>query len=227
MSAGPYHLLIVFDGKAFIEFTQTPQILDNLQADKQIPPSVAIFIHNYSGISRGKDLLCYPQFADFVAKELVPWAQENYNISSNPEDLVLIGSSSGGLAASFIGFKYPAIFRNVLSQSGWYEWYPGYKWFKYSSKLFGEDFVKWWNKNDEDQPEWLTHQYSKSERLPLKLYLNVGNLETRAISKIRNFYKVLKDKGYTHYYEEYPGGHEYIAWREHLPKGLIYLIGNP
>ncbi len=226
MSEGPFHLLIVFDGKAFLEFTQTPQILDNLQADKQIPPSVAIFIHNYSGISRGKDLLCYPQFADFVVKELVPWAQENYNVSSNPEHLVLVGSSSGGLAASFIGFRYPEIFRNVLSQSGWYEWYPGYKWFRHSSTLFGEDFVKWWSKEDENQPQWLTHQYSKSERLPLKFYLNVGNLETRAISSIRNFYEVLKKKGYTHYYEEYPGGHEYIAWREHLPEGLIYLIGD-
>lgn len=226
MSEGPFHLLIVFDGKAFLEFTQTPQILDNLQADKKIPPSVAIFIHNYSGVSRGRDLLCYPQFADFVVKELVPWAQENYNVSSNPEHLVLVGSSSGGLAASFIGFKYPEIFRNVLSQSGWYEWYPGYQWFKHSLTFFGEDFVKWWSKDDESQPQWLTHQYSKSERLPLKFYLNVGNLETRAIGHIRNFYEVLKKKGYTHYYEEYPGGHEYIAWREHLPEGLIYLIGD-
>jgi len=43
----PMHLLIVFDGKAFIDFTKTPQILDNLQAENRIPPCVAIFIHNY------------------------------------------------------------------------------------------------------------------------------------------------------------------------------------
>ncbi|GAG51536.1 unnamed protein product, partial [marine sediment metagenome] len=32
----PFHLLIVFDGKAFIDFTFTPQILDNLHAEKKI-----------------------------------------------------------------------------------------------------------------------------------------------------------------------------------------------
>ena len=64
-----------------------------------------------------------------------------------------------------------------------------------------------------------------SERLPLKFYLNVGNLETRAIHPAHNFHKILQEKRYTYFYEEYPGGHEYIAWREHLPEGLIYLIG--
>jgi enterochelin esterase-like enzyme len=36
---------------------------------------------------------------------------------------------------------------------------------------------------------------------------------------------MLEEMGYEHYYEEYPCGHEYIAWREYLPEGLIYLIG--
>jgi len=221
----PMHLLIVFDGKAFIDFTKAPQILDNLQAENKIPPCIAIFVHNYSGYSRGKDLLCYPQFADFIAKELVPWAHENYNISSNPAHSVLVGSSSGGLAASFIGFKHPEMFTNILSQSGYYEWYPGINWFQDSQKFFGDDFVRWWSKEEEKEEEWLTKQYLQNERLNLKFYLNVGNLETRAIKPIRNFHKMLQKKGYTHFYKEYPGGHEYIAWQTYLPEGLIYLIG--
>jgi enterochelin esterase family protein len=97
IDAGPYHFLIIFDGKAFIEFTQAPTIFDNLQAESKIPPAVAVFIHNYSGFNRSKDLSCYPPFADFIAKELVPWAREVYNVSSNPAHSILIGSSSGGL----------------------------------------------------------------------------------------------------------------------------------
>ena len=225
LNDNPYHLLIIFDGKAFIEFTQAPLILDNLQAENKIPPIVAIFIQNYSGFSRGKDLLCYPQFADFIGKELVPWAQENYNISSNPAHSVLVGSSSGGLAASFIGFRHPKTFRNILSQSGYYLWYPGYPWFQHSLKYYGDDYVRWWSKKEEKEEEWLTRQYLQSEKLDLKFYLNVGHLETRAIKPIRNFQEMLQEKGYTHFYEEYPGGHEYIAWRTYLPEGLIYLIG--
>jgi enterochelin esterase-like enzyme len=222
----PLHLLIVFDGKAFIEFTKAPLILDNLQAENRIPLSLAIFIHNYSGYSRGKDLLCYPQFAEFIVKELVPWAHENYNISSDRAHSVLVGSSSGGLAASFIGFKHPEVFKNILSQSGYYEWYPGISWFRYSQKFFGDDFVRWWSKEEEKEEEWLTKQYLLNEKLDLKFYLNVGHLETRAIKPIQNFHKMLQKKGYTHFYKEFPGGHEYIAWQTYLSDGLIYLIGS-
>lgn len=225
IKAEPYHFLIIFDGKAFLEFTQAPTIFDNLQGENKIPPIVAVFIHNYSGYKRSKDLSCYPLFADFIAKELVPWARENYNISSNPAHAVLIGSSSGGLTASFIGFKYPETFRNILSQSGYYAWYPGYSWFQYNLRFYGDDYVRWWSKEEEKEEEWLTQQFLHSKQLPLKFYVNVGNLETRAIQPIRNFRKMLQDKEYDHLYEEYPGGHEYIAWREYLPDGLIYLIG--
>jgi len=221
----PYSFLLFFDGKAYLEFTQPQIILDNLQAKNKISPVVAIFVHNYSGFMRGKDLNCYPPYADFIAKELIPWARENYNISSNPAHSVLIGSSSGGLTASFIGFKYPETFRNILSQSGYYAWYPGYSWFQYNLKFYGDDYVRWWSKEEEKEEEWLTQQFLRSKKLPLKFYLNVGNLETRAIQPIRNFRKMLQDKEYDHLYEEYPGGHEYIAWREYLPDGLIYLIG--
>ena len=222
----PLHLLIIFDGKAFIDFTKAPQILDNLHAENKIPPSVAIFIHNYSGYSRGKDLLCQPQFTEFIVKELVPWAHENYNISSDPAHSVLVGSSSGGLAASFIGFKHPEMFRNVLSQSGYYQWYPGIPWFQYSLQFFGDDYVRWWSKEEEEEEEWLTKQYLQEEKLDLKFYLNVGNLETRAIEPIRNFHKMLQKKGYTQFYKEFPGGHEYIAWQTYLSEGLMYLIGS-
>ncbi len=221
-----YHFLVVFDGKAFIDFTQAPIIYDNLIAENKIPPVVSVFVHNFSGFIRGKDLSCYPPFADFIAKELLPWVHDKYNISTDPKNSVLIGSSSGGLAASFIAYRYPNLFRKILSQSGWYGWYPGYDWFQYSIQFYGKDYIRWWTKEDELEPEWLTKQFYKKERLPIKFYINVGNLETRAIPHVRNFKNMLEEKGYKYYYEEYPGGHEYIAWREYLPEGLIYLIGN-
>ncbi|MHA2131260.1 MAG: alpha/beta hydrolase, partial [Promethearchaeota archaeon] len=220
-----YHFLVIFDGKAFLNFTQPQIIFDNLITKMKVPPLVAVFIHNYSGFQRGKDLDCYPPFADFVAKELVSWARKNYHISSDPNKSVLMGSSSGALGATFIGYKYPNIFRNILSQSGFYGWFPGNIFFQRMRYYLGKDFIHWWDKEDEQEPYWLIRKFYKSEKLPLKFYVNVGNLETRTNLSVSRFYKMLQDKGYEHYYEEYPGGHEYIAWREHLPEGLIYLIG--
>lgn len=136
-----------------------------------------------------------------------------------------MGSSSGALGAAFIGYTYPDTFRNILSQSGFYGWFPGNIFFQRMRYYFGKDFIRWWDKADEQEPFWLIRQFYKSRTLPLKFYVNVGNLETRTMPSVHRFRDMLKEKGYEHYYEEYPGGHEYIAWREHLPEGLIYLIG--
>ncbi|MHA2038841.1 MAG: alpha/beta hydrolase [Promethearchaeota archaeon] len=221
-----YHFCVIFDGKAFLEFTQPQITFDNLIAKKKIPPLVAVFIHNYSGFQRGRDLDCYPPFAEFIAKELVSWVRDNYNISYDPNDSVLMGSSSGALAAAFIGYKYPDIFRKILSQSGFYGWHPGNLFFQRMLYYFGKDYEHWWTKEDEQEPYWLIRQFYKSKKLPLKFYLNVGTLETRTMPSVFQFHKMLEEKGYEHYYEEYAGGHEYIAWREHLADGLIYLIGS-
>jgi enterochelin esterase family protein len=197
-----YHFLVIFDGKAFLDFTQPPVIFDNLIAKKKIPPLVAVFIHNYSGFQRGKDLDCYPPFADFIAKELLSWARENYHVSSDPDEAVLMGSSSGALAAAFIGYLYPDTFRKILSQSGFYGWFPGNIFFQRMRYYYGKDFVRWWNKEDEQEPYWLVRQFYKREKLPLKFYVNVGNLETRTMPSVHQFHQMLQDKGYEHYYEE-------------------------
>ena len=78
----------------------------------------------------------------------------------------------------------------------------------------------------EREKEWLTKQFLKIEKLPLKFYVNIGNLETHNLDALRHFRDMLQNKGYEYHYEEYPGGHEYIGWREQLPEGLIYLLGT-
>ena len=225
-SGEKYHFLVIFDGKAFLEFTQPPIIFDNLIEKEKIPPVVAIFVHNYAGFQRGKDLNCYPLFADFVAKELLPWARESYDATLEAKESVLIGSSSGGLGAAFIGYKYPELFGKVFAQSGFFGWTPGNPWFKQVLKFYGKYYMRWWTSEDEKEEEWLVSQYLRSEKLPLQFYINVGSLENRTKYQVGKFHEMLKKKGYTFHFDEYRGGHEYIAWREHLPDGLIYLIGS-
>ena len=226
-SGEKYHFLVVFDGKAFLEFTKPRIILDNLIDNKKIPSVVAVFVHNYAGFQRGKDLNCYPLFADFVAKELLPWAQENYYITSESNKSVLVGSSSGGLGAAFIGYKYPELFGKILAQSGFFGWTPGNPWFQHVLKFYGKYFVRWWTPEDEQIKEnWLTEQYLKTKKLPLEFYINVGSLETRTKYQVKYFHEMLVKKGYKFHFKEFRGGHEYLAWREELPNGLIYLIGS-
>jgi enterochelin esterase-like enzyme len=65
------------------------------------------------------------RFIQFAIALLIPalsFAQKGttteITIPSKVARTILAGSSAGGLGAAYIAFKYPSLFRNVLSQSG-------------------------------------------------------------------------------------------------------------
>jgi len=228
----PYHFLLLFDGLIFEEVTKVSSTLDNLIADKKIPHVVAVMVYNSMDISlthRAGELAPNPKFVEYIVKELLPWVHKNFNITTNPSQSVVAGASYGGIASTFIAFKHPEIFGNVLSMSGSYFWYPGAEiWLKRIKEL--ENFDHWWSKEDEKEAEWLARQFAQSERLPLKFYLDVGVLEetdpTNLFISNRHFRTVLQGKGYPVYYVEFLGGHDFVCWRGSIADGLIFLIGK-
>ena len=53
-------------------------------------------------------------YADYVAKELVPWAQEKFRTSATG----VLGQSSGGFGALHLGAEFPQVFQAVGSSAG-------------------------------------------------------------------------------------------------------------
>jgi enterochelin esterase-like enzyme len=210
-AAGGLPLLLVFDGGEYVSSIPTPTILDNLIAAKRIPPVVAVFVANPDG-RRDQELNANATFADFIATELIPWARERYHISLSPTDNVVAGSSSGGLAASFVAYKYPNIFGNVLSQSGAYFFSP----------------------SAEEEPELLPRTFSTSSPRAIRFYIEVGTLEVNResfkgvnmLSSNRHFRDVLLAKGYSVTYHEFVGGHSDLNWRGEFANGILALIGR-
>jgi enterochelin esterase-like enzyme len=205
-------LLIVFDGESYgysdHSAIQTPTIIDNLLAADKIRPLVAVLLNSQK--TRSRDLVCSPQFAEFLADELVPWVRERYNVSNDPMDTIVAGSSYGGLCAAFVAWKYPAVFGNVLSQSGSFRYFPGPK----------QDVVPY-----SEQTGWLTRQYVTTPRLKTQFYLQVGKFEAPLIAEHRRLRDVLEAKGCFCSYSELSGGHDYLTWRASFPDGLIALAG--
>ena len=198
-----YGFLVLTDGNEYINILSAETVLDNLIADKRIPPIVTIFIDSTE--TRIEELKCNDTFGDIVVKEIIPWVRGNYNISNKACEAIIGGLSLGGLTATYLGLKHSEVFGNVLSQSGSY-WYDqeGYK---------GQC--------------WMANQYEVIEKLPLKFYLNVGVLENKdqmidTNTKLRD---ALLGKGYSVDFEEFKSGHDYLSWGETLANGLISLIG--
>lgn len=207
----PYTLLILFDGQSYLDLVPTPAILDNLIAAGKIPPTLAVLVDNPTPADRELELACHRPFADFLVKELLPWAREKYHVTDDPGSTVIAGSSYGGLAATCSAMWYPENFGNVLSQSASYYWKP----------------------DSETEYEWVRRQFSTGPKLPIHFFVSVGLLETlpkpgktNQVEVNRSFRDALKAKGYEIKYTEFDGAHEYINWQGTLADGLIALLGK-
>jgi enterochelin esterase family protein len=211
-NGGPYPLLVVFDGKQYVDWLAAPTTLDNLIAAAAIPPAVAVFVGN---ARRSQELGGSPALVEFLTDELVPWVRARSGATADPAQTVIAGSSLGGLAAVFAAVRRPDVFGNVLSQSGAFNWnHPG-----------------------ERDWEWLVHEIDRTTRLPVRFWLDVGQFETvpkfgphpdadgpTLLDANRYLRDVLRAKGNEVHYTEFVGGHDYIWWRGTLADGLLALL---
>lgn len=213
----PYSVFLLFDRAAYLKIVPTPTIVDNLIAAKKIPPIVVALIDfpNSSNDARREELSCNKSFTYFMRDELFPWLKENFNVTLDANQLVVGGSSLGGLAATCAAFQAPDTFRNVLSQSGSYWWKPAPAEGEVSSEA-----------------NYLAIQFAQQKKLPIRFYLDAGlrelDLEGNGhmiLIPNRTFKNVLLAKGYDIHYQEFSGGHDYLSWRGTLADGLIFLMG--
>ena len=218
-NVSPYDLVVIFDESAYLTKVPVPVILDNLIAASKIPPTVAVLIGNPSQDSRMRELPPNPEFADFLAKELIPWIHAHYNVTRDPGKTVVAGSSLGGLAAAYAGYKHPEVFTNVLCQSGSFWWAPDH------SGAIPDGVIT--------ETGWMAKQFIASSKLPLKFYIDAGSFEFDSngtgggiLETSRDMRNVLLAKGYEVHYQQFVGGHDYLSWRGTFADGLIDLIGT-
>lgn len=195
-------LAIFLDGWEYINIIKASNILDNLIADNMIPAICAVFID--SSDDRDGELTCNKPFVDFLAEEILPWAQENYNITRESNETVIAGYSYGALEACYAGLIYPNKFGKILGQSGGFSWAP-----------------------EGEENGWIVREFEKSQVVPLDLFLNIGSFELRwpfVADSMNDFVKVLKEKGYNVKSSVFTGGHVYTDWQDTLGEGLMWLL---
>jgi enterochelin esterase family protein len=207
-------LLVVLDGEAYQSdraLVPTPAVLDNLIAGGHIPATMAVFVHDE--LTRDRDLVRYPPFAQFLARELVPWLRRNYSVSRRPEDTVIAGSSLGGMCSAYVAFTFPKIFGAALCQSPAMYPAPGPLGATTSFEKIRDGYA-------------LTREFRDLPRRPIRFYVDVGLFEGALLEADREFRDVLQLKGYPLTYVEHSGSHDYVYWRNSIGDGLIALLGG-
>jgi enterochelin esterase-like enzyme len=209
----PYPLIVAFDGDEYCELMPLPHILDSLTAFRLAPAFVAVLIDNGSGGVRIADLCNVAKMPEFLGRQLIPWVRQRWRVTADPGQVIVTGSSAGGLGAAYVAFVRTDLFGNVWSQSG--AFWRGAE---------GSNDSPW---------EWLTQQVLASPKKNIRFYLDVGALEDhRALGGSgpnfrdanRRFKDALVKKGYDVTYTEVPGGnHAEQWWRQRLAVGIVGL----
>ncbi|NWF68290.1 MAG: hypothetical protein HXY40_04330 [Chloroflexi bacterium] len=122
-------VIYFLDGNDFIDpdLGGAVPALDNMIFDGWIDPVIAVFIsardpnnpNRETNNRRESEFLANDLYAAFVAEELVPFIDQQYD--TNPAARVLVGVSYGGLCAAYIGVVYPELWAGIapLSPSLW------------------------------------------------------------------------------------------------------------
>jgi enterochelin esterase family protein len=228
----PNALLILFDGEVLADDQYQVTTLNNLIAASRIPPTVAVFVDNIPR-RRLVDLVASDEFADFMAKELVPWIRSHYNVTKDPKQTVITGNSAGGLASAYVALRHPEVFGNVLSRSGAFWWS-----FEHNGGVCGSRCPDSGGRGGDGSRDVTTEgnimvkQFLASPKLPLRFYLAAGTFEFdrnggggEILEGTRHLRDVLLAKGYQVHYQQFVGGHDGLSWRGALADGLIHLLG--
>ena len=202
----PLPVLVVFDGRLYKDMLKLPEMLDYLSGNGDVPPVAALMVDNLDR----SDLLCKPEFAGYIANDVIPWLRATYPITTDPVQTIVMGSSLGGLAAVFLAFKYPNIFGTVLSQGGWFRWHP----------------------EGDSEHHWLTRQLAAVPKLSVRFWLQVGDLEIAQmldggpsqLAANQHLRDTLQAKGYSVSYQEYSGGHDSSSLEFPLAQGLKEIL---
>ncbi len=125
----PACTLIVQDGLGRAQGWSLPQICDNLIHSGEMPVTIGLYVD--PGIVPAAQAKSQPRFnrsfeydalgdryARFLLEELIPEVSKKYNLSSNPNDRALAGTSSGGICAFNAAWERPDAFRRVLCSVG-------------------------------------------------------------------------------------------------------------
>ena len=134
-STKPTAVMVFQDGGGYVSEEDngwsTPAVFDNLIHKGEMPATIGIFIdpgvlpglredhQNRYNRSFEYDALG-DRYARFLSEEILPEAAKSYNLSDDPNDRAIAGSSSGGICAFTVAWNGPDQFRRVLSFIGSY-----------------------------------------------------------------------------------------------------------
>ncbi|MEQ8822006.1 MAG: alpha/beta hydrolase-fold protein [Sumerlaeia bacterium] len=161
------------------------------------------------------------QYESYMIGELIPLIDRMFPTTGTREGRGIMGLSMGGHGAMTLAAKHPDTFASASSLSGILNItnHPD-KWHMLGRLGSYEENTESW----EDNSAW--HLAPAFQDTDIALLFDSGTSDTAAIGDNRQFHDRLTDLGVPHIWREFPGGHTWDYWREHLPQHLNFHQAN-
>jgi len=197
-------------------------ILDNLIADGKAQPMIAVMPHGHplQSASVGpwqevppvaeQGLRNYKLFTKELLEQIIPTVEKNYRVYTDADHRAIGGLSMGAMQTVAIGLAHPELFHYVLAYSGG----------------FGSLGVTSASPDVETQTPWkelLAHPDAAKKSLRL-LFLGCGQDEAGLLAPGKKLASLLQEKGIRTEWADYPGGHVFSVWRNHLNESVPMLF---
>jgi enterochelin esterase-like enzyme len=203
-----YSLLIAQDGRDYFQLGRIGRVADEFLSEREIENLIIVGVpykdvedrrrkYHPKGVQNSK-------YIRFLAHELVPFLDREYPTYHMGSTRALIGDSLAATVSLMAAIQYPHTFGKVLLQSPYVD----------------------------DQVMELIRCFSDAQLL--EIYHVIGNQETEVnmtngkvsdfLSPNRALSKVISEKPFTYFYEEFNGNHTWTYWQPDLRRALKMLF---
>ncbi|MFM9839372.1 MAG: alpha/beta hydrolase-fold protein [Cyclobacteriaceae bacterium] len=200
---GKLPVMYVTDGYEYMhpQLGNMVTVLDNLIAEKKIKPIAAVFVDHREPVNRSNnrrmlELAMSSAYLDFFTKELLPEIEKNYPVATDAKQRGIMGTSMGGLTATYFAFTKPDVFG-----------------------LAGIQSPAFWTK-----PQ--IYQLCSNPANPTMKISMTSGLINDTSKESRKMKDVLEASSCVYHYREVNEGHSWGNWRNLIDDVLIDLFGN-
>ena len=208
-----HSLCVLLDGEHYRDKIDPVPIFSALVQRGSIPPMTLVFVSHGGAAARHSDYVCDPQFARFIAEDVVNQVRARVP-SLSAERHLICGLSLSGLAAAHIALLYPSRFPAALCQSGSF-WFEPDAFARLARQRAPVNTRFWLSVGDEETAVNVSHP-------PTGLFQGITQ-----IAGVERARAVLEETGGDVNYHLYQGGHAVEPWRAELGDALQWLLRPP
>lgn len=203
-------VLIASDGKDYIQYGRVGRVIDEFIENGEIENMIFVGIP-YKSVSERRRMY-HPEgdkreaYMRFLAHELVPYIDNNYPTYQVGNGRALIGDSLAATISLLTASKYPNLFGKVILHSP-----------------YVDDFV-------------LQAVDSVKDPAAFSIYHVIGKEETEVqtvadgiqdfLTPNRTLKKVIDEKGFPYFYEEFEGNHTWKYWQPDVRRAISMVFGQ-